>query len=122
VKIAKTKDEEIVIDKFVMAMKEALNDNLYQTMAPMNFVNSDLQKMFDTVKDDLFVASGSLYLCFTCGSHMPRKDVPLQKFYQISGVWHSCMGSDNGYVIPTIGIITRWKMVAKYIEKLSILS
>jgi len=117
-KIAKTENERKNITRFAIAMKEALNDELYETISPIDFPNSDLQKIFDNIKDRIFNASGSLYVCFTCGNHMPRKDVPIQKFYQITGVWHSCMGEMNGYVIPTIGIITRWKVIANFIEEL----
>ena len=114
-KIAKTRQEDHNITQFTKAMKEALNDQLYETISPLNLEGTDLQKLFEKVKDEIFTASGTLYLCFTCGSHFPRTQIKKQNFYQISGVWHDCLGKMNGYAFPTIGVITRWQIVRDYI-------
>lgn len=118
-KIAKSEEERELINRFTTAMREALNDELYESMAPLDLGGMNIQKAFEIVKEEIFVASGSLYLCFTCGNHMPRKDVKKQQFFQVSGVWHNCLGEMNGYVVPTAGVITRWKIVADYIQSVS---
>ena len=73
----------------------------------------DVQSIFDKMYKDLYVNSGTIYLCFTCASIIPREDVRTRSYFQIKRVWHNCIEN-----IPTVGVVTRWEKVLKHIDEL----
>lgn len=115
--IKKSTEEKEKITQFVDIIADIIED-------AYNSPEFDVQKMFDQLKNKLFKTSGTIYLCFTCREILNRKELTKQNYFQISNVWHDCRKdlSRNGFIAPTIGIITRWNDVLKYLEKVDMLT
>ncbi len=78
----------------------------------------NVQALFNRIKDGIFQTSGTIYLCFSCRSVVRRKNLKKEKWFQLQNVWHNCQieYNTNGLVTPTIGIISRWNDVVKYLD------
>ncbi len=115
--IQKTKEETEKIDQFVNIIADVIVDS-HETPG------FDVQKMFDNLKNKLFKTSGTIYLCFSCRQVLNRNELKKEVWFQISNVWHNCRLdlNRNGFSAPTIGLITRWKDVLIYLEKVNMLT
>lgn len=109
-RVKKTKEDETKLSKFMVMM-----NNIFTTYAWEN-PQKDTQTIFDNIKEALYDNAGSLYLCFTCGNVLDRKELSVQNYFQINRVWHPCQGGDNNMTFPTAGIVTRWEKAISYIE------
>ena len=80
---------------------------------------------------EAFVPSGSIYVCFTCGSIIERNKMVKKRWFQLTGVWHECLNREHGIeneyylqdgtmiAVPTVGITTRPKVLKRAIENIS---
>lgn len=80
--------------------------------------NFNVQDLFNRIKDGIFQTSGTIYLCFSCRSVVSRKNLKKERWFQLQNVWHDCRTeyNTNGLVVPTVGIISRWNDVIKYLN------
>jgi len=110
VMIKRTKVETKKIEEFTKIYSTLFN------VIMMKHPHVDLQKMFDGIKEKIYIPSGTLYLCFSCGAVLHKKDLTPQKFFQVKQRWHPCQNFYNGASLPSIGIFTQWNDVLKYLK------
>jgi len=108
--IAKNKKDEGRILSFINSIADVIDNDLEDDF--------NLQDLFNRIKDGIFQTSGTIYLCFSCRDIINRRDLKKEKWFQLQNVWHDCQNeyNTNGLVVPTIGIISRWNKVIKYLD------